>query len=256
MRETTSIQLRKAPGSELQDDLRAAPVYAKRPGVITFVIDVSSSMGGAKLEQAKKGLLGALEMPPNNQVGLISFADDIRDIVPVAPLPQSRGKLTETIKKMSTNGCTALYEAIKEGVEMTDSANGAAEDNHAVVILTDGQANQGQISLHDIIKMKSRAGRAITKYTGFESEYGGLDSVGNTVGKRDIVGSELAINTKHPIQIFFIGIGNDADMEIGRLLAEATGAESQKGFQEQKVPRVQRVREIDIARVLEEFKYF
>ena len=47
------------------------------------------------------------------------------------------------------------------------------------------------------------------------------------------------------MQIFFIGIGDDADMQVGRLLAEATGAEFQGA------------REDQIAAVLAEFgKYF
>jgi hypothetical protein len=66
-----------------------------------------------------------------------------------------------------------------------------------------------------------------------------------------IFGSQLAIETRHRSD--FHRYGNDADMEIGRMLAEATGAESRRGFQVQKV---QRIREVDIARVLEEFKYF
>ena len=41
--------------------------------------------------------------------------------------------------------------------------------------------------------------------------------------KRNIIGTGLAVNTKHRILIFFVGIG-DADMEIGRILAEATGS--------------------------------
>lgn len=44
-----------------------------------------------------------------------------------------------------------------------------------------------------------------------------------------------------PIQVFFIGIGEGADMQVGRLLAEATGAE------------FQRATEKDLANVLAEF---
>ena len=72
-------------------------------------------------------------------------------------------------------------------------------------------------------------------------------------------GTGLALKTRHPVQIYFIGIGDDADMEIGRILAEATGAESDRGIElpsGEKVERVRRVKEVDIARVLEEFKYF
>ena len=51
--------------------------------------------------------------------------------------------------------------------------------------------------------------------------------------------------SQHPIQIFFIGIGDDADLDVGRMLAQATGAEFQG------------VTEKDLASVLEEFsKYF
>lgn len=58
-------------------------------------------------------------------------------------------------------------------------------------------------------------------------------------------GAGLETETEHPIQIFFIGIGDDADLQVGRLLTEATGAEFQG------------VAEEDLAQVLEEFsKYF
>ena len=65
------------------------------------------------------------------------------------------------------------------------------------------------------------------------------------MAKGDIRGSGLAINTTHPVQIFFIGIGKDADIQIGRLLAEATGAEFQGATEK------------DLAKVLEAIsKYF
>ena len=55
----------------------------------------------------------------------------------------------------------------------------------------------------------------------------------------------MALASRHPIQIFFIGIGGDADLDVGRMLAGATGAEFQG------------VTEEDLASVLEEFsKYF
>jgi hypothetical protein len=253
LRENAQIELHEAPYNIQTGSLAPIPVYVKRPGAVTFVVDISASMMGEKLRQAKKGLIGALDMAQNNQVGLLSFSDCIEDSVRVAPLVQNRRNLTETIGRMSASGCTALYEAIKEGIEMTDSADSPAEDLRAVVVLTDGQANQGKIHLDNIIKMKSRDGRIISKCTGFENDKDGFDSEGRVVGKTDILGSQLAIETRHPIQIYFIGIGNDADMEIGRILAEASGAESQRGFE---VPKVQRIRDVDIARVLEEFKYF
>lgn len=229
----------------------------KRPGVIAFVIDTSSSMEGTKLKQAKQGLLGALNMSESNLVGLLSFYDNIGDKVPVAPLAQNRRLLSATVSRMSAGGSTALYDAIKEGIEMTDSAARGEDDICTVVVLTDGQANVGQTRLDDIIKMTTRKGKAIRQYSGFRAD--AVDSKGSEVDTRDIKGCSLAPPTKHRVQIFFIGIGRDADMEIGRILAEATGGESEKGAELQggiTVQRVKRVGELDIARVLEEFKYF
>jgi hypothetical protein len=65
------------------------------------------------------------------------------------------------------------------------------------------------------------------------------------VPKADIVGSSLRLSTRRPVQVFFIGIGKDADMDVGRMLSEATGAEFQGATEK------------DLANVLEEFsKYF
>ena len=140
---------------------------------------------------------------------------------------------------------------------MTDSAARGAEHKRAVVVLTDGQANEGKTRLDDIIKLKSRQGSDI-RYSGFTSDPI-TDAEGRPVKKGDVLGSGLAMDTRHAVQVFFIGIGVDADMEIGRLLAEATGAESEKLVELRPgitVERIKRVREVDIARVLEEFKYF
>ncbi|MGZ6222631.1 MAG: hypothetical protein ACXWMW_07775, partial [Syntrophales bacterium] len=138
-----------------------------------------------------------------------------------------------------------------------DSAASQEEGVCTLVVLTDGQANVGKTCLHDIIKMTARDGRAIGRYSGFEND--GASSEGGYINKEDIKGTGLVLPTRHPMRIFFIGIGDDADMEIGRILAEATGAESEKGLElpdGATVQRVRRVREVDIARVLEEFKYF
>ena len=72
-----------------------------------------------------------------------------------------------------------------------------------------------------------------------------LDAWGAPVDFAEVVGVELALHTQHDVQIFFIGIGADANLDVGRVLAQATGAEFQG------------VAEEDLATVLEEFsKYF
>ena len=73
----------------------------------------------------------------------------------------------------------------------------------------------------------------------------GIDIRGNGgISIADVNGVGLATATKHRVQIFFIGIGDDADMNVGRILAEASGAEFQ-GVADQ-----------DLAELLEEFSSF
>ena len=89
------------------------------------------------------------------------------------------------------------------------------------MVLTDGKANQGA-ALDTIIRMTSKEERAIRSCPGFENSPTCTDDSGRTVKPADLIGTELAATTRHPIHIFFVGIGGDADLEVGRVLAEAT----------------------------------
>ncbi|MBI2171476.1 MAG: VWA domain-containing protein [Chloroflexi bacterium] len=217
----------------------------KRPGIVTFVVDTSGSMLGTKIEQARDGLVRALDnMAKNNQVGLLTFSNTVNTRIAVAPLVESRFAIADVVHKMGADGGTALYDAISAGIEMTDGAEGEADAIRAVVVLTDGRANRGQTKLHDLIQMSSRDEVPIPVFGGLENETSAVAVDGRPIDKASIVGDELAVKTTHPIQVFFIGIG-DADLDIGRILSQATGAEFQGATED------------DLANVLEEFsKYF
>ena len=127
---------------------------------------------------------------------------------------------------------------------MTDAAQGPANAIRGVVVLTDGQANEGSTQLHDLIQMASRNEKPIERCEYYDCAQA-IEVGGVRVKKDDVMGVGPGINTQHTIQIFFIGVGDDADMQVGRMLAEATGADFQG------------VAEKDLAEVLEEFsKYF
>jgi Ca-activated chloride channel homolog len=217
----------------------------KKPAIVTFVVDVSGSMSGTKLDQAKEGMVRALDaMARKNEVGFVSFSDTVINSIAVGPLDQNRYAIANAVADMKVQANTALYDAVKKGIEMTDSASGRQDAIRAVVVLTDGKANRGQTGLDQLIKMISRSEINIKQFRGFENDIANDDS-GQQVAKQDVIGTNLAIKTINPVQIFFIGIGKDADMEVGRILAQATGAEFQG------------VTDKDLAKLLEEFsKYF
>ncbi|MCH8224196.1 MAG: VWA domain-containing protein, partial [Chloroflexi bacterium] len=234
---------------EVAAAIDAAWVDIKRPGIVTFVVDTSGSMLGGNIQQAREGMFGALNATAsNNQVGFVTFDDAVNDRVPVALLTADhKRKIEGLVEDMRAGGETALYDAIRAGIEMTDAAEGEADAIRAVVVLTDGQANRCQTRLDDLIRTTSRNEVDITSFGGCKSQSidGPREASGRLVSKQEVIGHSLAIETKHPIQIFFIGIGDDADLDIGRMLAEATGAEFQGAAEE------------DLAEVLEEFsRYF
>ncbi len=215
----------------------------KKPGVVAFVMDTSGSMAGGKLEEARGGMLRALDgIGRRNLVGLLPFSSQVNERIAVGPVAENGNAITRAVERMRAAGETALYDAILEGIKMVDEAPGDADTIRGVVVLTDGKANRGQ-TLDRLIRMES--GERPATCSGLESEPRCLNERGQSVPKEEVIGTRLAVATRHPeIKIFFVGIG-DADLHMGRMLAEAARS-AFKGATEK-----------DLARVLEEFgKYF
>jgi Mg-chelatase subunit ChlD len=217
----------------------------KRPAIVTLVVDTSGSMLGRKLQRAKEGLTQAVEvMAGNNQLGLLIFGDEIDRRVEVGPIGDNRAALEKEIKGLKAAGETALYDAIRAGIDMTDLAAGPSDAIRAVVVITDGRANRGSVMLSDIVHLASTHEVPITRFRGFADDLA-KDTDGRSISIENVLGTGQALKTEHQVQVFFIAVGKDADLNVGRILAGATGAEFQGTTEE------------DLAEVLEEFsRYF
>jgi hypothetical protein len=90
-----------------------------------------------------------------------------------------------------------------------------------VVVLTDGEATAGKAGLSSVVRLMSRGEAPITAFRGFRDDRAATDATGTQVPLADLIGSELAVPTKHPIHIFFVAVG-EADVHVGRIMAEAT----------------------------------
>jgi hypothetical protein len=129
---------------------------------------------------------------------------------------------------MEADGGTALYDAVSRGIQLTDDAAGDAGATRAVVVLSDGEATEGGC-LSDLVKMRStREDEAqISEYCGQFGNGDPVDDNGHAVPLEEVSGeSPLKLSTDHDVQIFFVGFG-ESDVNIGRILAQATGAEYQ-----------------------------
>lgn len=198
----------------------------KKPGIVNFVVDVSGSMQGPKLEQAKKGLIQALDgLAKNTSVGLITFNDRVNIVVPVAPIAANKFRIAQEVGKLQARGNTALFDALEMAITTTDLAPGDADTIRGVVLLTDGQATGGTRWMHDLISMSARSERPVSQFRGQENESSGVeDGTGRPVPKQEIMGTGIRLKTLHPTHVFFVGVGKEADLEIGRILAEATNS--------------------------------
>jgi uncharacterized protein YegL len=121
------------------------PANARRPPLsIVPCVDVSGSMEGAKLTAVKDALARLVEhLVPGDSVGLVSFSEEGRVIVPVTEVSQqSRHHLHAAVQRLATEGSTNLADGLLKGCQALTQA-GSANSRSRLVLLTDGQANCG-----------------------------------------------------------------------------------------------------------------
>jgi Ca-activated chloride channel family protein len=224
--------------AEVAEAIMNAWQDVKKPGVVVLVLDLSGSMASqGKLDRAQEGAKRFLDvMAAHNYVGLVTFSDGVHeaDLVPVAPLLDNRFRIAEIIDRARANGGTALYDAVKRGIELLETSRVRGHAIRGIVLLTDGMRTAGRIKLSDVVRLTTRGEEPVWSFEGEERQR-----------KEHLIARDLAFPTQHPVHIFSIGLGQDVDWEVLRLLAEATNS------------TVNRVSEKDLAEVLERFgKYF
>ncbi len=118
-----------------------------------FVIDNSGSMGGESMDQAKKGLLLALDhLKPTDEFNVIRF-DDTMDQLFAAAVPASEQNLARAkrfVGNLEANGGTEMLPALKAALVDKDTSN--KDEVRQVVFITDGAiGNEDELfsAIHD-----------------------------------------------------------------------------------------------------------
>jgi hypothetical protein len=142
--------------------------------------------------------------------------------------------VADAIQNAEAGGGTALYDALKQAIQMADEAQVNGEAIRGIVLLSDGMRTAGDVPLSDIVQLMTSDEKAVGVFEGTEDE-----------NKTGLQGAKLAMTTQNRIHIFSVAYGDDADVELLRILSEATNS------------TFNRAQENNLDKVMETFgKYF
>uniref|UniRef100_A0A3Q2GW40 Inter-alpha-trypsin inhibitor heavy chain H3 n=1 Tax=Equus caballus TaxID=9796 RepID=A0A3Q2GW40_HORSE len=121
------------------------------PKNVVFVIDVSGSMYGRKIQQTKDALLKILEdVKEDDYLNFILFSGDVttwKDNL-VQATPENIQQAREFVMNIHSQGMTNINDALLRGISMLNKAreeNAVPERSTSIIImLTDGDANVGE----------------------------------------------------------------------------------------------------------------
>ncbi|KAK2091276.1 Inter-alpha-trypsin inhibitor heavy chain H3 [Saguinus oedipus] len=121
------------------------------PKSVAFVIDVSGSMAGRKLEQTKEALLRILEdMKEEDYLNFILFSGDVSTWKEhlVQATPENLQEAKTFVKSIDDRGMTNINDGLLRGISMLNKAREEhrvpERSTSIVIMLTDGDANVGE----------------------------------------------------------------------------------------------------------------
>jgi len=118
---------------------------------IVFVMDVSGSMGGYKIQQTKDAFNYFVDqLNSDDRFGIISFNDGITNWKPllVSAAPQMRLEAKSFINQLESGGGTNIFDALGAARQMFSGG----KSSKAIVFLTDGEPTAGQTDPGTIAK--------------------------------------------------------------------------------------------------------
>ena len=127
----------------------------RAPICVIPVIDVSTSMAGEKIDYAKQTILKLIDnLAPGDYCGLVAFSDQVFPVAEPRELSQgSREQLKAKVGQLQSHGCTNFSGGMRQALEWINSADLPQNVVLRVIMLTDGQANQGEAKGQDLIPL-------------------------------------------------------------------------------------------------------
>lgn len=159
---------------------------------VALVLDISGSMKGDKMTNAKEGAKKFLTaLGEADSISLVAFNHQLNWLIKQSPIKTERQTTVEKISGLFANGNTSLYDAVADTHQYLKK-NPQTEKISAIVVLSDGQDTSSQLKLEELLK-------------------------------------QIQLTESNSILIFPVGYGEDADKTVLEKFAKATKTKVYQG---------------------------
>ena len=150
-------------------DLQApdAPESERSPAALEVVLDRSGSMGGPRIEGAKRALAAVVtQLSPTDVFGLVTFDDDAQVVIPAGPLADKAATLARiaAIEPRRMTDMSSGY--LRRLRELNRGATSAGIHGGTILVISDGHVNRGVCEPDEFAGITARAaGKSIVTST-------------------------------------------------------------------------------------------
>lgn len=132
---------------------------------LTFVIDVSGSMSGDRIDIVRDSLHTLVdELRPTDAVAVVAYASDSAVLKAMTPVGDGE-ELHDAIDDLTSGGSTNMHAGLVDGYEIAAESFDTGKDNR-VILLSDGEANVGPTEHEEILEdLEPRIADGITLLT-------------------------------------------------------------------------------------------
>lgn len=141
----------------------------RAPICIVPVVDVSSSMSGAKIDYVRKSCRKLIDhLSPGDMIGIVAFGSSVQEIAPITEISQHQKEvLKDAVGNLQANGCTNMAGGLNVALNWVNKMKLPKNVVVRVVLFTDGNANIG-VSGRDLLPfLQENIGNATVSCFGF-----------------------------------------------------------------------------------------